>query len=69
MLLGSVLDPFFIVRWPPLHVFVRPVAVNIYTPSDVHLSLLRHMYHVNTEFAYGERKNELNVLEATFFYH
>ena len=29
---------------------------------------LRHMYHVNTEFAYGEREDELSVLEATFFY-
>ena len=25
------------------------------------------MYHVNTEFAYDEREDELGVLEATFF--
>ena len=39
----------------------------LYCTLASHLSLLRYMYHVNTEFAYGEREDELSVLEATFF--
>ena len=61
-------DPFLYCTVAAIVYFFRPVAVNIYTPSDVALVTLAayvsYKYWIRIRW---KREDELSVLEATFF--